>query len=292
MNRIPSGRAATEMAAGGPASSRSHGLWFAIVLLIVGLPGCQTTEPAHPGPPNYTNFRAGEFVPGAVLRVAILPLENETPHVEAAERMQRAIANEIADRQAYEVVVVPAGECPLDPLGLAVRGYYPAQLLADVGNTYHVDAVVLGRLRDYQPYGAPRIGCVAHLIAVTDGRVLASVDGTWDARTAAVAAKAQAFAGELLLPAQMNMPDLILQSPDYYSKFVAREIAQALSADDPSPSPTVPDASAPPLGAAKRLSGNAKSPRAPLLAGPRTQRSAAAPRYLSGRSRLLSTKTR
>jgi hypothetical protein len=196
------------------------------VVLIVACARYQVTVAT---PPAYTCYRAPEFAQGAVRRVVLLPTENDTTYAEAAKRFRAGLAAELRATGVFEVVAPPEeslGDCPVRTVAECAL---PPRLLLEMAMRFNADAVLLSCLTAYHPYSPPRIGATVHLVSTREAATLVSVDGLWDGRNAATAMAARDFVGRLALSDGGRDGDAVLQTPAYFEKLVAWQIAHAFA---------------------------------------------------------------
>jgi len=163
-------------------------------------------------------------------RVLLAPLANETRHPRASEQLRRNLAAELQAAGLFELVLPPARELPALSQFVRKKGKYDEQMLVELRRRYNVDGLLVGTLTQYRPYRPLRIGLVLHLISIHDASPVASIDSIWDCRDRKVSEAALQYAEhELLVAKSDRQPELILDSPDFFQRFVSHQVAAAWS---------------------------------------------------------------
>lgn len=167
----------------------------------------------------------------AVQRVLILPFSNETPDPVSMEVVEEAFARDLADRGCFELITLPRSEYPfLDSQELSRAGRFPLTVLIELGNLYHVDAVILGSLKIYNPYAPPAIGLKADLISVRTGAVLRTVNGLLDARDSNVHRDIVRYYEEQMSRGEDSLFEwrLVTTSPSVYARYACNRFLNAM----------------------------------------------------------------
>lgn len=207
---------------------------FLVLGLMLALhPGCAhpTVQPVPPPEPApYQQFVAPNFDWSTVKRVVLMPMANQSAYAQASVELQNNLAAELQRAGRFDVVVATRE----DPGGRArdifSRGSFDELELLRIAREYDAQAVLFGKLTQYQPYAPPRVGLSLIMISPAEGVAIASADGLWDARELSTARQAQGYLREKLSWRQglMGM-DRAIESPDVYQRFVCQQVAASLN---------------------------------------------------------------
>lgn len=215
-----------------------YALPLLVALLAVGA-GCALLQKPPP-PPSCTSYHAPGFDVGSLNRVLVAPLGNESAYPLAAEQIRQALATELQCYGRFEVVVPPP--CPdLTPFTFVhTQGCFDEAICIQVARLYRVDAILAGAVTHYRPYPPPHIGLTLQLIRPSEGIVIASADGLWDARHKDLADATRLYYREAHLFQLPVNTDLALASPQLFQRFVCHDIVEALMEQLPPPPPAAP----------------------------------------------------
>jgi hypothetical protein len=188
-----------------------------------------------------------------VARVLLLPLDNETTFPKASEEVRKALAAELQQMGRFEVVPAPPDVHARLSGEIRYEGRFNEAVMIQLARIFRADVIVLGTLSHYHPYPQPRIGLTLQAVSPGDCKVVASVDGLWDAAQPAVKARARAFYAQgrahPLHPGLTDNEgfagDLALASPALFQRFVCNEAASVLVQPPPGLGP-LPDGVAAP----------------------------------------------
>lgn len=138
----------------------------------------------------------------------------------------RALAEKLADETATtDVVLVPRSSLrdEHDPF---VSGRMPLDVLVQVREECKADAIIVGSLDQINPYRAPSVQISLKFIDTATGRVLFSLSERWDAGQKPVQSMMDAYCRRNHVSDDGRYgPDLVLNSPRYFLRFVADQVA-------------------------------------------------------------------
>ncbi|MBY0232934.1 MAG: hypothetical protein K2W96_26930 [Gemmataceae bacterium] len=218
-------------------------LWLLPALLAGCAHRSAPPPPPPPPPPPFSCYNAPDFHWGAVSRVAILPLNNETSHPQAADDLRQALHASFQQMGVSEVVAVPPPLAARLARQVRETGRFDEAEAIQLARCTGAHVVIAGTLSHFSPYNRPRIGLTLHALSPDLGRVVASVDGLWDATSHPVAQRARLFYAQQRTFVQAVCDrvlgtiddsfaaDLVLDSPHLYGQFVCGEAARLLVAD-------------------------------------------------------------
>jgi hypothetical protein len=150
--------------------------WPMLLLAVLLLTACG--RPPVPASISYrTSLRAVE-----PMRVAILPMVPVEGVGHSVHVLDDALAAALRTRGLHEVVLVPAERAgQLLPASAALHSSISTADLLRLRDGLQVDAVLLGRVDQFQGFDPVALGVTVHLISVEDGAVLWSATAHLDA---------------------------------------------------------------------------------------------------------------
>ena len=195
------------------------------------LSGCRSAPPVMARPrPVFRRYRNPDLVPFSIARVAVAMPSNTTTHPDISHDFQQELTTQLRHTGPAEALIITEYDRRCDPSACSVVGGFDEGFLVHVAHKYLADAVLLSAIRDYHPYWPPRLGVTAYLVSTSEAVTLASVDGEWDARHADLARQAEAYYCRLTPKHLLPKSRTILNSPHFFRKFVAHQIAAAFAA--------------------------------------------------------------
>jgi hypothetical protein len=144
-------------------------------------------------------------------------------------RWYHLFTSELRSIKRFEVVnadpeVLLVQQC----LEQAKQGLYPEATLAALAQHYRVDGAIFIRMDNFDPYWPPRMALNVNLVETFNGEAIAAVDGNWDARDKHIEVLIHDYAEQVTTSQEMANPELFMQSPEYFGKYVAHDVALAL----------------------------------------------------------------
>lgn len=196
--------------------------------------------PPAPPAPAINEFHLSGFDWRAVNRVLILPPYNRSAYPRAAAEIRGALAQELQRLGLFEVVSPPPDHPACHAEYIHVNGRFDEAAMLTLGHAFNADLVIHVAISQYDPYNRPRLGLVVQAVAPQEAKVVASVDGLWDASCPEIAMRARAYYASpspTLLrqyiagpptPIDGRADELALESPRLFQSFVCSEVAAAL----------------------------------------------------------------
>jgi hypothetical protein len=197
-----------------------------------------------PATPTFSQYHLPSFDWSTVRRALILPTYNATEFTRAGAEIRRALAAEIQNLGFFEVVSPPPDHPGFLAEEIHVRGRFNEATMLSLAREFSADVVIHIALTQYQPHARPRIGLVVQAVGPIDAKVVASVDGLWDASRDEMANRAQnyyrspevrridAFLRPEKQPYDSHSEDLALDSPALFQRFVLNEVVANLVVKD------------------------------------------------------------
>lgn len=194
-------------------------LWVAVSIIgccraqIVDLPNDSPTYSSYHHPDSNIQIK----------RVALVPLENiGNVSSDTIRYLERTLADRIRNSGAFEIV--QTGTVPNCSANFVRNGQYSIHDLIKIKNQFRADGVLFVSLNNYQAYPPISISATTHLVELSEGKVIKSVDGNWSVTD-------PAFNDQLKRSAQQQGVDLdlVLTSPRQCFDLVATQIARELA---------------------------------------------------------------
>jgi hypothetical protein len=199
-----------------------------VALVILALSSCAARPNANPNGPFsfYTSPQAIEF-----RRVAVLPFRAGDKVGRSAAVVTQSMAAALRELGYHEVVTI-SGDAGENLLGRDVL--YQNDIAADellrIRDQLHVDAVMLGRVEQYDSFDPISIGLSVHLVSCLDGSVAWSATGNFDGRRLDVQHDVRRWHNATLTGEHESIGGWknILQSPGLYSRYVCDRLVATL----------------------------------------------------------------
>ncbi len=204
---------------------------FFAILALATLNGCHISRPTTCIDPPYTAYRSPNTLFESPRRILVMPVSATVFDGGFSLRWYHLLTAELRSVKKFEVVTAsPDVESVRQCLAEVKRGLYSERSLALVKADYRVDGVMFIRVDDFDPYWPPRMAVNVNVVETSQGATILSVDGNWDARDERVQMLVRDYAQYVTTANEYSDPELITQSPEYFGKFVAHQIATAICA--------------------------------------------------------------
>ena len=215
---------------------------------LLALAGCQTGPPHRLVPPPgcepvFSQYHLDQFHWGDVARVLVLPFATESASARAADEMGRALRAELQQLGRFEVIAAPPDDLARLSDQIHRGGRFNEAAMLELGRAFRADVVIHGTVTQYSPYPRPRVGITLQAVAPSEAKVIASVDGLWDANHLPIAKRAQNYylqrkteltpyhEANWIYPDDGHADELALLSPQLYQRWVCSELAAILVQD-------------------------------------------------------------
>ena len=164
-----------------------------------------------------------------VQRVAVVPFTGLDLEVKRATELENGLALELSPRAAFEVVQLSAADLAEIPRAEPYRrGWYSSRTLLEIAERFHVDAILVGTVREWNFYTPQRIATQIELVSCETGMVAWSSTVELDARDARVIQSIQAwYALERDSHDAPGDEALAYLSPEVFARFAMRELARS-----------------------------------------------------------------
>ncbi|NUM36836.1 MAG: hypothetical protein HUU50_20015 [Candidatus Brocadiae bacterium] len=128
------------------------------------LMGCQSSQHLS----HFSVSMSPHFQEYNLQRIFFLPMEGNQ------NTFSSTLQDSLAKNKAWEVVYFPLPQsCPISPYNI------PSSSLSYIAQKYHVQAVALGKVSHFS-LTPMKISLRFFLVSVYDGKILYSIDGTWE----------------------------------------------------------------------------------------------------------------
>lgn len=201
---------------------------------VVPPPGCQ---------PVFSQYHHDQFRWSEVSRVLVLPFANDSEYTRCDEEIAKALRSELQQLGKFEVVMASPDDSARLSEKIHRSGRFSEDEMLQQAKIYHADVVIHGTITQYSPYPRPRIGIVLQAVSPMEGKVIASVDGLWDANHLPIAKRAQDYYlqrkkqltpyhdANWIYPDDGHADELALLSPQLYQRWVCSELSAILVQD-------------------------------------------------------------
>lgn len=208
----------------------SHAILLAL-LTAAATTGC-VVDVDPPGPPTaaITCKKPNPQALRSIRRVVFIEIVDEqTDKTGIGEEMTRAVYKALHDRKLFHVYLVDRTDQIYKDLRLDEPRRYTQDELKTIQETLDCDAVLVGKIRNFQVPPRLQLGLYLSLIDVRMGRVVWGVDHYWDSTDQAVEKRLKNFFKYKMRdgydPANWEIAQM---SPKLFSKFVAYEAVGTL----------------------------------------------------------------
>jgi TolB-like protein len=176
-----------------------------------------------------------------VRRVVFIHLarEGEGTTLEVTDVMTKALHEALLDKKLFAIEVVDRTSELYRDLKLDRPRRYTIDDIQAIRKTLDCDAVLIGKVRDFQQMPRMKLGLYLSLVDVNEGRVVWGVDHHWDTTDRAVQRRIKTFFERKMRTGYgPTHYELGLSSPRTFAKFIAAETAATLT--PPPPKPDIP----------------------------------------------------
>ena len=162
-------------------------------------------------------------------RVVLIGLTDETGQPRVAEDLTAALAQALQERGLFRVDVIDCHSPRLEGLVADKLEPFTIAELAKMARQLDCDGVLIGRIRQFQPFPRMQISVLLRLIDLRDGRLAWGVDEKWNSTDAVVEQRIkQYFRAEIRSGYDPATWELVTRSPMQFCRFVAYETAGTL----------------------------------------------------------------
>lgn len=213
------------------------------VLAIACLGGCVEVGPstARAVPARIGCHKPDPAELRRVRRVVFIHLarQGEGTTLDVADVMTKAVHEALLEKKLFAIELVDRTSELYRDLKLDEPRRYTIDDIQTIRKTLDCDAVLIGKVRDFQQMPRMQVGLYLSLVDVNEGRVVWGVDHYWDTTDRTVQRRIKSFFEHKMRTGYgPTHYELGLASPRTFAKFVAWETAATLT--PPPPRPSIP----------------------------------------------------
>jgi hypothetical protein len=215
-----------------PAAARVRGAGLALLALMAGaLGGCdwefwRSKPAAHELLSSHTTPQAS-----SVHRVAVLPFYFGQDVGRAAAAMNESLPAALRELGLHEVISIGVAQrdmlLPDDPLA---ANHLTIDQLLKLRDALHCDAVLIGRIEQFDSFDPISVGGSAHLVSCLDGTVPWSATGHFDGHRQDVQDEIADWYGRAVGSENASISGWrsVLQSPRLFTRYVAERLVLSI----------------------------------------------------------------
>lgn len=198
-----------------------------LVLLMFASSGCdRRRDPVH-HPFSWQRQPAA----AEVTRIVVLPIDRAGVSGRSAQGVDAAIAASLRDLARHVVIEVDTTTLPPGLRGAVEADQVAAEDLLALRDRYHADAVLIGRLHQFQGYDPVAVGLTLHLVSCHDGSALWSATGHFDGARGSVQDDVQAWYRQRMADRGNTVQTwrTVLHTPSIFARYVADRMLGTLT---------------------------------------------------------------
>ena len=166
---------------------------------------------------------------GALARVAIVEMENQSSYPQIAAEMTEALYLETQKQQVFGLAIVRQDDPAWRSLQENLDSLETMRQLAVLRETLRSNGLLLGTVTQYQPYPHMVIGLRLKLLNLTDGQLIWGLEQVWDSTDRSIQKRIQKYFKQQLRSGHAPLnEELVVVSSLNFCKFVAYEVAATL----------------------------------------------------------------
>ncbi len=171
-----------------------------------------------------------EYNNTSLQRVLLLPLTIESNRDKVTEEVTEAFAIELQRSAKFSVIEAQEFQDVLSQQkDIWNRGLIRAETIVEAKKRYKVDAIIFGKITQYQPYEPPILGIKIGMFSAKSGNIMWSADAIFDSSQASVVKLLKSYhKKEYKRKQSLYDWNLIMLSMKRYSQFVAYHIIATL----------------------------------------------------------------
>ncbi|NLH15496.1 MAG: hypothetical protein GX455_02845 [Phycisphaerae bacterium] len=207
-------------------SSWTRGRGLSAVFWGLILCGCTVVNPVVPETGQYYISPDADF--SRIGRVVVFEFENQTEYPFSSTDLTQAVTDGLQRKNLFNLRIIPRDSDLWQDMQLDKSSFTNQELL-DIRKRLSADAVLLGRVKGYQPY--PHLMSSLHLklIDLNTGGIFWGLEQIWDSTDQSVQRRMKMYyrdkMGDIYDPLNWQV---LITSPREFHKFVADEVAQTL----------------------------------------------------------------
>ncbi len=174
--------------------------------------------------------KSDEYNNANLQRVLLLPLTIESQRDKVTDEVTEAFSIELQRSAKFDIVEAQEFQDILSQQkDIWNRGLIRAETIVEAKKRYKVDAIIFGKITQYQPYEPPILGIKIGMFSAKSGNIMWSADAIFDSSQASVIKLLKSYHKKQYQRKQSLYDwNLIMLSMKRYSQFVAYHIIATL----------------------------------------------------------------
>ncbi len=206
--------------------------------IVISTKGCVVTD--VPGIVRETFFtkkfdsvsyhKSDEYNNANLQRVLLLPLTIESKRDKITDEVTEAFSIELQRSAKFDIIEAQEFQDILSQQkDIWNRGLIRAETIVEAKKRYKVDAIIFGKITQYQPYEPPILGIKIGMFSTQSGNIMWSADAIFDSSQATVIKLLKSYhKKEYKRKQSLYDWNLIMLSMKRYSQFVAYHMIATL----------------------------------------------------------------
>lgn len=198
-----------------------------VIMMTVIFAGCKGRDDRHHEVMSATTtHQAAE-----IGRVAVLPLFLADGVGRAAAIMGDSMAAGLRELGLHEVVLVTVEQRDrLLSHDVVMANRMRAEDLLKLSDALHVDAILVGRVEQFDSYDPISMGLACSMLSCRDGEILWSATGHFDGHRQDIQNEVKAWYEHTLSPSANPLSGwkVVLESPQQFTRYVADRMVQSI----------------------------------------------------------------
>lgn len=174
--------------------------------------------------------KSEEYSNAGLQRVLLLPFTIESERDKVTDEVTAAFSIELQKSAKFDIVEAQGFQDILSQQkDIWTRGLIRAETIVEAKKRYKVDAIIFGKITQYQPYEPPILGIKIGMFSAKSGNIMWSADAIFDSSQASVIKLLKSYHKKQYQRKQSLYDwNLIMLSMKRYSQFVAYHIIKTL----------------------------------------------------------------
>jgi hypothetical protein len=190
--------------------------------------GCTVVRPVMPEVGHYYINPDSEI--STVKRVVVFELENESKYPEISKPVTETLAQSMVKRHLFSIWILEKKDPLWRRLDLHYQNYYSNEQLLEIREQLRADAIVFGKIKEYQSYPHLTVGLHMKMVDLRDGQILWATEQLWDSTDRKLEYRMKRYYDNVLKTTGYEPLEweILTTSPKHFRKFVSYEVAQTL----------------------------------------------------------------
>lgn len=194
------------------------------------LSGCSIINPVVPETGHYYINPQSDFP--SIGRVVVLECDNSSDYPRLSLDFAQATSQELRKKHLFNVSVLEKSDPSWKRLDLDSASYGLDEM-SQMRKELNCDAVIIGKITEYQPYPHMLVGVNMRMIDLRGGMVVWGMEQLWDSTDRQLERRMKVYYSRQMPDIYKPMDwSLLITSPTLFNKFVAYEIALTLPRSD------------------------------------------------------------